>query len=1357
MTSRIIWSTARNAILLTVIYSTIINGFPIIRHNSNENSTAHEAYDIASYSSKSNNHYRIRRELDDTFRTAVIRMQKMSRVINGIALQQSITKGTVETDTLIMELLNFGTITPDYIVKIPLDTLSSVVKEVTGLSGKLKSNDEIKRMENRMLLISSIDKTTRNITTLETPGNEYLTAASNWTARNVDLSKLDDLIKASIAVANGFEKMNGNVRAADIRTYFGLMPTLAVALINTKLDEIKRNVESVELRDPTAHFVKLLSFHSAVKLFEDDSDIQNYKDTIDDSILNTIGAHMNSLTGVIENVKSNLSSFDELQTFLVTRPRIHGDRALKQTPGFPSGSADIDAISIALDDSWVQLAVDIQQIPLAKSLEQLKTVSRLINSVANSFQQRPTNGLLKIEEIRASLLAFTNNNLNFNLVVSKLDEIQGAATDRNVLPKTRSTFNTLYQNILMTAANLKSIDEVISVIMSIQEKHSNNFEELTKLNVLVPDDMMPAELDKLKNMEVFKDLMTAFKTLKPHFDRFKDTVSIDKEVQQIETDFSKTINDYITDSTKFLTMLQNLHNIPELKLVDDAIGALRKYRGVSIESFDPVATEIKNIRSKIKDFKEKIGEMKDAGNPEAKMLVQESDVSKDSENIGSATRVFSSIKSLLESDGIVVVDPTVKPIIENFLNSGQLDPTEKKNLQELLKLDGELVKLTTSLKTLSPVISMTDANLSSFSPVYNLAGNINGLQNDFYGMAGSVDKLAQGNQELLKVKKQLELLDAIGLNFAKHHKAITGTQKSLEAMDLFFASLKAKFTPNSTTQPPEPKAPMRDPTASRSDEDENEEKSADEAAMYQKTLYYVSGGVAAFLVIAAVSTFFGIKEYNKYSELPQFSKIPFDTFRIYVKDTLLQPVIHAKETRSNYNGAFNFKIYYTHGLFSKYNREHYTVDVSPSVTNMVGHHRLVVPDGRIKPEPQPLGKNDRIVVKDEKRFPVNFYHGNMLTCPNKTKIAMMQAPVVATNKLELKENVGLFFQAALEHKSELIVCLVPFGGDGCDRYIPENAGDTDEFMEGQLKITCTDVTTECDGKLVIRSLDVKFQGKKVYRTTHAQVLGWRSQNIPTSVDAQVEIMHMMEKTNKPIFMHCMDGLGQTGAMALAFMCKQGLVEDEGRLQYGENMRLIRASRVNAVTLPEHTLSAFLISYKFIRSDITDEEIADVKDLHDDVVGIEELIKMILEGVLDEYDLANWGQVIQPGDNQQVPNKTPAAATPAPPIIDPNSNPVPNADLPQVSQPPPPYPVVVPPPVIKNMDKIKKLPARYHKVGDPRKVPGNFFKPIEPEFKRLRKERDDAEKMLPPRKREEKRKRRTDLGDDPTLAAKNGKK
>ena len=171
-------------------------------------------------------------------------------------------------------------------------------------------------------------------------------------------------------------------------------------------------------------------------------------------------------------------------------------------------------------------------------------------------------------------------------------------------------------------------------------------------------------------------------------------------------------------------------------------------------------------------------------------------------------------------------------------------------------------------------------------------------------------------------------------------------------------------------------------------------------------------------------------------------------------------------------------------------------------------------------------------------------------------------------------------------------------------------------------------------------------------------------------------------------------------------------------------------------------------------DITDEEIADVKDLHDDVVGIEELIKMILEGVLDEYDLANWGQVIQPGDNQQVPNKTPAA-TPAPPIIDPNSNPVPNADLPQVSQQPPPCPVVVPPPV-KNLDKIKKLPARYHNVDNPKKVPGNFFKPIEPEFKRLRKERDDAEKLLPPRRREEKKKRRTDLGDDPTLAAKNGK-
>ncbi|KAF1763323.1 hypothetical protein GCK72_011589 [Caenorhabditis remanei] len=311
------------------------------------------------------------------------------------------------------------------------------------------------------------------------------------------------------------------------------------------------------------------------------------------------------------------------------------------------------------------------------------------------------------------------------------------------------------------------------------------------------DDKIPAELEKLKNMEVFKDLLAAFKTLKPHFDRFNGTVSMDKQVKQIETDFIKTINDYIGDSTGFLTMLQNLHNITELKLVDDAIGALRKYRGVSIESFDPVATEIKDVRSKIKDFKEKIGEMKDTGNPEAKMLVQESDVSKDSENIGSATRVFSKIKSLLESDGIVIVDSLAKPIIENFLNSGQLDPTEQKKLQQLLQLDGELDKLSTTLKTLqlSPVIAATDANLSSFSPVYNLAGKINGLQSDFYGMAGSVDKLAQGNQELLKVKKQLELLNAIGLDFTKHHEAITGTQKSLETMDLFFASFAKKINP----------------------------------------------------------------------------------------------------------------------------------------------------------------------------------------------------------------------------------------------------------------------------------------------------------------------------------------------------------------------------------------------------------------------------------------------------------------------------------------------------------------------------------------------------------------------------------
>ncbi|CAO4368313.1 unnamed protein product [Caenorhabditis nigoni] len=313
----------------------------------------------------------------------------------------------------------------------------------------------------------------------------------------------------------------------------------------------------------------------------------------------------------------------------------------------------------------------------------------------------------------------------------------------------------------------------------------------------------PPIFKKLKKGKEYQELVVLMESLEP-------TLQIIRDHRVIESIVDAALNFvdnydkaslFIEDVTNFLALLNKIRSIEELKYVPRAIDSLRKFRSINFKKFDLVAPILVKFQSTLEDLQKSVNQLKGV-NPGNNPLRSLPNVQKDSLNIGSPTRVMRSIR--LASEGKPTLDRAKMDVVRSEIAS-LTDPEDVDNLNKSLSLGPILDKFNKEVKAVkSSAVDSSSSDLASLD--MSLGLKVKGISTDFSAISKSLDKLLETSQrkdELQEVKKTVDSLDSLGLDYAKHHSAIKASKSSLESMDSFFAQLKtAQKTSgvNTTTQ-----------------------------------------------------------------------------------------------------------------------------------------------------------------------------------------------------------------------------------------------------------------------------------------------------------------------------------------------------------------------------------------------------------------------------------------------------------------------------------------------------------------------------------------------------------------------------
>ncbi|EFP06175.1 hypothetical protein CRE_05852 [Caenorhabditis remanei] len=1165
------------------------------RYRNPRNPNAHLSPISPSDSADSAHHYRIRRtsngkypllnlpltltfSLPDAFSTTVDKMLKISRVINGIALQQDITNDTVKPDVVIKELLDltqwdFGN----------LDELSKVVEAIQGLSGKLNEgkSTETDRMEKRFRLYSQILEATKGIKDkVELPDKDaYLKEITDLKAKQVSLSVLTDVNKKLTEMSNVLTKLLDSKQQLDViatKNQFRDFKRHHQDLNDSNIDTLVISIKSPQLRKDM--FGPLDGIQKVIDMFTNKTSILRYSKTNDKTPTTVLQGYMKQIGSISADSVKVLESMRNLEK-LVRSHRFGGNRVLDQTSGFPNGFPDVELIPKDLIDPWVMEAVDGQSVALAKSMEDLNTIARKGQSTLDFLKSASSYSHLLIDlvDTTAELSSLQNT---FEPLASNLLNMSIDAKESEITPDNKDKFDGLLLQINSLRTKLVAMDTVLGAASNIiSGDFAERMKKIEEYMTYKDDKEVPDKLAELRKYEGAKDVSKLLLGLKESLTVLVDPVSIDSELAGIQANFTE-IDTFVGELSTLLKYISSMRAIDGSDKIKPALDAIDKYRNEKKDfgEFGKLKDHLSTAKNNLDELSKSFDGMKGAKNPESKALAELSDVWKDSQSIGSATRVFRGIKLMLEwTEDVVTV--AAKKLIQD--NSKTMSPEDQENLKQLDKLDGELNTLKSGLTAISadPVMSKTDSNLASFSPVYTLASKTNGLKYDFKSMSDSVDRLAKSlnnDKDLLDVKSKLDKLDSMGLDYAKHHSAISGVKKSLENLDLFFAAFNGMMTPVVVTVPTQPPG-QTTPRSVDSGPTVGMVMTTAATSVFTSPLFL--GGVAGALFIA-VLILVGYFIYRKYKDnedeyqkpVPQFI---FDYFvnEIYFKYNYFGAKYNASMSQAAY-----FKVYFQH-LFDLDSSQTKQLTISPSVLKMTKYTKRQAA----------LSKTNRLTLKSAKAaemFGSNFIHGNMIFDDKKkrARIAVLQAPQLADKATDAKETVGMFYWAAMEQKCELMVCLTPTGPGGlCAQYFPAEKGGVLKFENG-LVVTCEKVEEICGGGATRRILTVKFPGKGKFTLNHIQFETWTGDSLPSNWKPLVEIMQMVRKEKQPVFIHCTDGLKQSAVMALAIMNKELLIKQDGDLVMGTGLNNLRHVRSNAIITDMDYLNVAMLSFELFLAD-----------------------------------------------------------------------------------------------------------------------------------------------------------------------------
>ncbi|EFP12646.1 hypothetical protein CRE_29423 [Caenorhabditis remanei] len=748
---------------------------------------------------------RFSRASDAELTTSLKQMQMLARITNGIYLQQGMIKGTIPPADLVSELLNLEAVKLTEIQNLDVGKLEGVAKNIDELPGKLKTNDGVVNLENRLALLRSIIDLSNGVASLAAPDASFKTEVD--TLKDIDGIEWDNFRKYSEGLhsfLSNRKKIEQGIPVKDKKAHEDVLQQVRKAADDLKLDLTQNyvNLKSDAITTAEGTFLNWFSIRRSMAEWNKNDKVMKYSKPDDDNNINFVGENIKNMGEVIGEVKKENLKFNTLEHVFDSRIHRSGSRDLKHTPAFSEGPSDIGLISKDFENGWIQSVVGKEYPKLAAALKSLETIQKLTEDVENSLGSPSKDTLKSISEVVNSITGASQLTVSFDDLASKLKDVQESISASNIIPAQWDTYNTLIEHVSSLFDQITAADAVVELSKeTITEDMKKNLEHIRNITDPTHKDDPVAVLEKLDS---FSDKLADTSSLVTALNTTNQAQPVKDSASQISKNFNE-LNNYVTNSKKFLDVLAQLRGIGGFESIEPVIKLRRKLSQLTKNKGNldcpSLVQNIGKMQPKLKALEAEITKLKGMRNGETGALMYLNYAKKDSDTLGSATRGIASMQQMTKdpvdikqlADAVGTIDSERKTSLV------KLSAEEEKSLDELSRLEDDInsLKYIINVYILYLKISKSE-KLSDHADIFDRAASVNGISTDFKTAIVLIEKLANdpfslASDDLRKSVPIWEKLDSIGLDFAKYQTDFQSAKKSLSSLEATFSKLHRSF------------------------------------------------------------------------------------------------------------------------------------------------------------------------------------------------------------------------------------------------------------------------------------------------------------------------------------------------------------------------------------------------------------------------------------------------------------------------------------------------------------------------------------------------------------------------------------
>ncbi|CAL2029210.1 unnamed protein product [Caenorhabditis brenneri] len=1023
---------------------------------------------------------RLSRASMDNLKAPLERLKRVSRIINGIYLQQELIAGNVPPEELISEILFFGSVTPSDIVKMDTQQIQKAIDTMENLPKSLDPTPVITKAETAFKGLSEILNVVDGIGNLK-----------EWKSDSIK-SELEKLANTGLDVSymhtlDG-SKYHWNINVARINPGVKVDPTYFAEVRSALMDlkTVIADFDGSKLLWKFGKFSSALDGISTIMKATDGMDMLIKVHAEIEVTKEMEGAYSSFLDVIYSKTSTlnNVNPFLHTAKVLVTNKELKSrNRTLKYTHGLPDGTSDVTAMVYDSGETWIKLIVKSDSLKSAfRQFDDVEHHLRRLESVME-FDKQEINDITKVSK----LFSFVNDVFSENL---KEGIEQTYACKREPISRVDSTeFDAL-------KASLNAIDERLL-------KLKDKTDELTELlktpgisemcdDVLrICDDAqtianIDASVKQFGNYGNMNKLKEFFKTLSKILAEI--TTIAPEEVKTDALDALKnltTLDTYHTGLNHYAEYFKCLQDQKKLKLVFKMTSAVKEIRLYQSDATHSkllrngleVVKKVTKAKDDLQKLKQAIESMKGYNTIETNGLKVFDQASEHSKVIGEAVQGVTNMKNAMERKN--VADKVINNLKTITNNQRQLlDPTDNENIGKLIGLDSVIQNMYSSLNMFNGAVKDNDSPiLKSHSKLFESAKSVSGLSANLLEIASSVEKLQEkiSNSENLKeLQIALKTMSTFGLNFAKYHSSFDASEHTLAALDNFFAKYNTEM-----------------------EKGKEAEKSriivASTAAL----------GIAILIILSASGGYFFLWRPWKARK----------NMRIFI-ETLI------KDLKLRYDNV------YTSMVFGE--NETYVALFEAAHADDAGARKRC--DDSIDSKSE-ININPKAAISLNgygKLFSDNSSPAIKIPISKRKSIILSHVPYKGGPNTP--RTIGKYYWLAKQNRSKTIVLLDPtvntmkfLGGDEkLDEHVPLKKGDLLNFED--VSIECLQMETVSDknrypnlkGKIEVRQLKVQFQDCKAFEIRHIWYLGWIDESIcPKETFDLVYILNMVEKDKTP--------------------------------------------------------------------------------------------------------------------------------------------------------------------------------------------------------------------------------------------------